>query len=98
MAQICNFTASRNLGGEVVWLDEMPRLSALDLSDLQVNTASVPAAVGPQPLQQLAARLGPRVFSLTLSHNFTAGMQRILSGLAVSSRQELGEGKQESNS
>ena len=71
-------------------LAELQRLSSLDLSDLQPNTTSARAAVGPQPLQQLASQLGPRLVSLTLSHNFVAGMQQILAALAVS--REPGQG------
>ena len=69
----------------MVRLAELQHLSTLDLSDLQANTTSARAAVGPHPLQQLAARMGPRLVSLTLSHNFVAGMQQILAALAVRS-------------
>ncbi|KAF0289291.1 F-box/LRR-repeat protein 6 [Amphibalanus amphitrite] len=69
-------------GEEVVQLAGLQHLSSLDLSDLQANTTSARAAVGPHPLQQLSSLLGPRLVSLTLSHNFVAGMQQILAALA----------------
>ena len=78
-------------GEEVVQLAALPQLSALDLSDLQANTTSARAAVGPHPMQQVAALIGPRLISLTLSHNFVAGMQQILAALAVSGRRRGGE-------